>query len=79
MTHAGFEQLLTLALVHPVHTEERPLLRDGYTTLLKLGWPTTYINPKMCERAFAGLVPRYEGMQSWTAYKRDWAADDIKR
>ena len=76
MSIADFERLLTLT---PVPAEERPLLRDGYSTLLRLGWPTTFINTRMCERAFAGLVPQYTGIQSWMAYKREWAWADNRR
>jgi hypothetical protein len=76
MRSSNTEHLLTLAVVL---TEERPLPRDGYTALLRLGWPTNLIDRHMCERAFAGLVPRYAGKESWTAYKREWASADSKR
>jgi predicted N-acyltransferase len=76
MSIADFEQLLTLTLV-PI--EERQILRDGYTTLLRLGWPPNFINCRMCERAYAGLVPRYVDISSWDAYKREWAWADNKR
>jgi len=45
---------------------------EGYSMLIKLGWPTSIINDKMCNRAEAGLMRRYVGVQSWIAYKEEW-------
>jgi hypothetical protein len=71
-----FELLMKLI---PIEQRERTALRDGYASLLQLGWPTSYINWKMCERANANLVPPYRGIASWVQYKETWAWDDIRR
>jgi hypothetical protein len=76
MSIADFELFLTLV---PIAREKRSVLREGYATLLKLGWPTSYIDWKMCERACAGLVPRYKGSESRARYKEQWAGEDFKR
>jgi hypothetical protein len=76
MSITDFEEFLTLM---PIARRERSVLREGYATLLRLGWPTFYIDWKMCERACAGLVSRYKGGQSWTQYKEKWAAEDFRR
>jgi hypothetical protein len=76
MSITDFELLLK---VIPIEQKDRSALRDGYAILLRLGWPTHYINWKMCERACADLVPRYRGIASWIAYKEAWAYDDIRR
>ena len=75
MSIADFEQLLTLM---PMPKEERSVLREGYLKLLALGWPTHYINLRMCERAHEGLVRPYEGYFSWIAYRGEWAWNDTK-
>ena len=76
LTIADFERFLTLV---PIARERRSLLREGYAALLELGWPTSYIDWKMCERACAGLVSRYKGGESWARYKEQWAGEDCKR
>jgi hypothetical protein len=76
MSIADFEQFLTLM---PIARQERSVLREGYVTLLQLGWPTSYIDWRMCERACEGLVPRYAGEESWARYKKQWAHEDFKR
>jgi hypothetical protein len=38
-------------------------------------WPEKYIDGKMINRAADGLVPGYEGKQSWVDYKLRWAED----
>jgi hypothetical protein len=76
MSIADFEQILTLM---PIPSSERSVLREGYSILLGMGWPPCYINWKMCVRGFAGMVPPYEGAESWTAYKREWAWADNRR
>jgi hypothetical protein len=76
MSITDFEVLLK---VIPIEQNNRSILRDGYATLLTLGWPTHFINWKMCERACADLVPAYGGIASWHAYKEAWAREDIKR
>ena len=76
MSIADFEYFLTLV---PIARQRRSVLREGYATLLELGWPTVHIDWKMCERAFAGLVSRYKGGESWAQYKERWAGEDIKR
>jgi hypothetical protein len=63
----------------PIQKKERSVLRDGYATLLGLGWPTCYIDWKMCERANAGLVAPYLGDESWRRYKDQWAREDFRR
>ena len=62
-----------------VEKGQRSTLREGYATLLMLGWPTFHIDWKMCERACASLVPRYKGNESWKAYKETWAFEDFRR
>ena len=76
MSIADFELFLTLV---PIARQKRSVLREGYATLLELGWPTSYIDWKMCERACAGLVPRYKGSESRARYKERWAREDFKR
>ncbi len=76
MSIADFEQLLILM---PIHRDERTVLREGYVTLVRLGWPTCYINWRMCERAQAGLIQPYQGVQSWLSYRREWAWSDSRR
>jgi hypothetical protein len=76
MSITDFEVLLK---VIPIEQKDREVLRNGYATLLKLGWPTHYINWKMCERACNDLVPPYKGIASWSAYREAWANEDIKR
>jgi hypothetical protein len=76
MSLTDFELFLNVV---PIARQDRSVLRDGYATLLELGWPTSYIDWKMCERACAGLVPRYTGAASWADYKKRWASEDIKR
>jgi hypothetical protein len=76
MSIADFEQFLT---TQPSAKQERSVLREGYTTLLQLGWPTSYIDWKMCERACEGQVPRYQGIGSWAEYKKRWANEDFRR
>jgi hypothetical protein len=60
---------LTLMLVPK---DKRITLRDGYYTLVSLGWPTEIITNKMCDKAVAGVMRRYMGVQSWIAYKQEW-------
>jgi hypothetical protein len=76
MSIADFEQFLTLV---PIARQKRSVLREGYATLLELGWPTSSIDWKMCERACAGLVPRYKIDEGWARYKEQWAREDFKR
>lgn len=73
---AAFDQLLTLM---PIPSKDRSIILDGFSALLGMGWPINYIDWKMCVRAFAGLVPPYEGTTTWTAYKREWAWADTKK
>ena len=40
--------------------------------LLNSWWPEKYIDGKMIGRAADGLVPEYEGEQSWVDYKVRW-------
>jgi len=63
----------------PIEKDQLCTLREGYATLLALGWPTSHIDWKMCERACANLVPRYVGNESWKAYKDQWAFEDFRR
>jgi hypothetical protein len=60
---------LTLMLVSK---QNRLTLRDGYSELVDLGWPTRIITLRMCDRAEEGVMMRYEGIQSWIAYKEEW-------
>ncbi len=76
MSIADFELFLTLV---PIAGERRSVLREGYATLLELGWPTFLIDWKMCERACAGMVARYKGSETWERYKEQWANEDFKR
>jgi hypothetical protein len=76
MRIAEFERILTLV---PIAQERRSVLREGYAALLGLGWPTFLIDWKMCERACAGLVPRYKIDDGWARYKEQWAREDFKR
>jgi hypothetical protein len=55
-----------------VSREKRLTLRDGYYTLVSLGWPSEIITNKMCDKAMAGVMRRYMGVQSWIAYKQEW-------
>jgi hypothetical protein len=59
--------------------EERAVMLEGNEILLDLGWPSNYINWKMCERARQGLVPRYEGFQSWNDYRVRWWKEDLDK
>jgi len=76
MSITDFELLLRAI---PIEQKDRSMLRSGYAMLLELGWPTHYINWKMCERACADLVPPYKGTTSWIAYREAWASEDIRR
>jgi hypothetical protein len=60
---------LTLLLVP---RQKRLPLREGYSTLVNLGWPTRIITCNMCDKAEAGVMRRYVGIQSWIAYKQEW-------
>jgi hypothetical protein len=60
---------LTLMLVW---REKRLTRRKGYSTLVSLGWPIQIITHKMCDKAEAGVMRRYVGIQSWIAYKQEW-------
>jgi hypothetical protein len=60
---------LTLLLVP---REKRFPLSEGYSTLVSLGWPIQIITCKMCDKADAGVMRRYVGVQSWIAYKQEW-------
>ena len=60
---------LTLLLVP---RQKRLPLREGYSTLVNLGWPARIITSKMCDKAEAGVMRRYVGVQSWIAYKEEW-------
>ncbi len=55
-----------------VPREKRLRLREGYSTLVGLGWPTSIITCNMCDKAEAGVMRRYVGIQSWIAYKQEW-------
>ena len=55
-----------------VPREKRLTLREGYSTLVSLGWPTQIIPFKMCDQAEAGVMRRYMRVQSWIAYKEEW-------
>ncbi len=55
-----------------VPKQKRLALREGYSVLVDLGWPASIITAKMCDKAEAGVMQRYVGIQSWTAYKEDW-------
>ncbi len=60
---------LTLLLVP---NQKRLPLREGYSVLVNLGWPTRIITCSMCDKAEAGVMQRYVGIQSWIAYKQEW-------
>ena len=60
---------LTLLLVP---RQKRLSLREGYSVLVDLGWPTRIITCGMCDKAEAGVMRRYVGIQSWIAYKQEW-------
>jgi hypothetical protein len=47
-------------------------------SLLTSWWPDKYIDGNMIRRAEDGLVPEYEGEQSWLDYKLRWPTDDRK-
>ena len=51
---------------------KRLTLREGYSTLVSLGWPTQIIPFKMCDQAEADVMRRYMRVQSWIAYKEEW-------
>lgn len=55
-----------------VPRKKRLPLSEGYSVLVNLGWPTRIITGKMCDKAEAGVMRRYVGVQSWIAYKEEW-------
>ena len=55
-----------------VPKRERLVFREGYSVLIDLGWPTSILTDKMCDKAEAGAMRRYVGIQSWIAYKEEW-------
>jgi hypothetical protein len=63
---AAYDKIMELAAI-PV--ADRPKYRAGAEQLMDLGWPTNYIDFGMIDRYYRGLVPRYEGYQSFTAYR----------
>jgi len=69
MTIAPVIKRLTLMLAPK---GKRLTLREGYSTLVSLGWPTRIITYAMCDKAEAGVMRRYVGIQSWIAYKEEW-------
>ena len=75
MSIADFEQFLTLV---PIARQKRSVLREGYAAHLELGWPTSYIAWKMCERAGTDLVSRYKVAKAGHGTER-WAGEDFKR
>lgn len=74
MSLVDFEKLMDVCSV--ADQEERDELKRGAATLEALGWPENYIDFKMCRRAAAGLVSRYESHSDYLEYKRRWWSED---
>lgn len=55
--------------------DEKATYLEGATILLGLGWPLNF-DYRMATRAIAGLVPKYEGLQSFFEYQAKWAKED---
>ena len=64
---AAYDKMMELLSI-PI--PERPKYREGASQLMDLGWPTNYIDFGMIDRYYRGLVPKYEGFLSFTAYQR---------
>ncbi len=72
----GKDEFCDTPAVITTPAEERPGLREGYATLLRLGWPTRYIDWRMCERAHAGCMERFTDVFRWAQCIRAWAVCD---
>lgn len=75
MSLVDFEKLMDVCAV--TDQEERDELRRGAAILEGLGWPENYIDFKMCRRAAAGMVPRYETHSDYLEYKSRWWSEDL--
>ena len=64
---AAYDNMMELL---SIPASERPRYREGAAQLMDLGWPTNYIDFGMIDRYYLGLVPKYEGFLSFTAYQR---------
>ena len=73
MSLSDFEKLMDVCVIPE---QERGDLRSGAAALERLGWPENYIDFKMCQRAAAGLVPRFELHSDYAAYKQRWWSED---
>ncbi len=69
----AFDKLMEICSI-PV--DEWDELRRGARILEAFGWPENYIDFNMCRRAVAGFVPRYEGRDTFNAYRQRWARED---
>jgi hypothetical protein len=72
----AWAKTLDVAMVRGTEREE--LLR-GFSALLDLGWPSNYIDAKMCSRANEGLVPPYVGHFTLLDYQKRWRSEDQQK
>ena len=63
---AAYDKMMELL---SIPASERPKYREGAAQLMDLGWPSNYIDFGMIDRYYRGLVPKYEGFLSFTAYQ----------
>ena len=45
---------------------------EGYSALVRLGWPPEIITQKVCDKPKEGVMKPYAGIQSWISYKSEW-------